>query len=130
MPDEMRFTEVGHVETKMMENIRLHPLSDEGKTATAADPVAVAMLPHMYATSHTLDALPKKQFAICTNEFEEGSLLVTLPCHKHHVFHLWCVRKWLNTMDACPLCRAAVPRDDRATLRGIQPQPLSRYARE
>jgi hypothetical protein len=45
--------------------------------------------------------------AICTEEFEQTSECVVLPCK--HYFHVECIKKWLTEYHAkCPLCRADV----------------------
>ncbi len=54
--------------------------------------------------------------AICYCEYEQGDVLVTLPCK--HVFHDTCATKWLKMKQICPLCRmdisAQPPDGDRA----------------
>jgi E3 ubiquitin-protein ligase synoviolin len=41
---------------------------------------------------------------ICRENMEEGK---KLPCS--HVFHLGCLRMWLQHQQSCPLCRAEIP---------------------
>lgn len=42
---------------------------------------------------------------ICTEQFEDGQLLVPLPCK--HLFHKQCIMTWLTSskIAQCPLCR-------------------------
>ncbi|KAJ8529471.1 hypothetical protein K7X08_036306 [Anisodus acutangulus] len=43
--------------------------------------------------------------AVCLNEFEDDETLRLIPkCY--HVFHPECIDAWLQSHDACPVCRA------------------------
>lgn len=45
----------------------------------------------------------EKECTICISESQKGELLVELPCQ--HVFHLDCLRPWLENNNSCPTCR-------------------------
>ena len=46
--------------------------------------------------------------AICLYDFEIGQTIKILPCNRKHMFHDWCVDKWLNRNTKCPTCRKEV----------------------
>eukprot|EP00976_Prorocentrum_cordatum_P014081 281638-Prorocentrum_minimum.AAC.1 len=49
--------------------------------------------------------------AICLADLESGELVVHLPCHRTHVFHLRCLRPAMGEhawQSSCPLCRAPI----------------------
>lgn len=48
--------------------------------------------------------------AICASDFESGQALIPLPCDSRHLFHSFCIQRWLNINSNCPICRAAVQR--------------------
>jgi hypothetical protein len=43
--------------------------------------------------------------SICLQAYESNDLLVRLPCHERHCFHVECIREWLKRQNACPLCQ-------------------------
>jgi hypothetical protein len=65
-----------------------------------------------------IEALPRRTFvrffrqaapcAICLDEPTTGLTLVRLPCR--HEFCEPCVTEWLNRKNACPQCRAPIPK--------------------
>lgn len=56
--------------------------------------------------------LPLRSCAVCLAEFEEGDVLLQLPCR--HAFHAECVESWLQRHVTCPICRRLLqpPRED------------------
>lgn len=75
--------------------------------------------------------LPKRPFrsdqskcdtcAICVEEFVESEMLRWLPCD--HCFHPQCIDEWLtNHSSLCPLCKTAVPREERQGGRSVPVQ--------
>lgn len=42
---------------------------------------------------------------ICLQSYDANDLLLRLPCHERHCFHVDCVREWLKRQNACPLCQ-------------------------
>lgn len=48
--------------------------------------------------------------AICKSEYNDCTAhMVHLPCHKTHIFHRACIRKWAKHSPTCPYCRAGIP---------------------
>ena len=45
---------------------------------------------------------------ICTDNFNEADLVITLDCQ--HVFHESCILPWLELNNSCPNCRQPLPR--------------------
>lgn len=43
---------------------------------------------------------------ICLSTIEVGSLKTTTKCS--HSFHMFCLRKWLEVRNVCPLCKQSV----------------------
>lgn len=48
-----------------------------------------------------------KDCSICLDEFSEGEVCRMLPKCKH-IFHRFCIDKWLPTERHCPVCRSPV----------------------
>ena len=46
---------------------------------------------------------------ICTLEFKEDDEVTPLPCDTAHYFHSECIKPWIQKMNACPLCKQAIP---------------------
>lgn len=51
-----------------------------------------------------------EECAICMMEFnkEDKSLIAELNCHEKHVFHLTCIKMWVQNNDICPMCRTPI----------------------
>ncbi|OMO93613.1 Zinc finger, RING-type [Corchorus olitorius] len=49
--------------------------------------------------------------AICLQEFQVGAEVRRMPCQGNswHIFHQYCLAKWLQTSRTCPLCRHPLP---------------------
>ncbi|KAL1207870.1 E3 ubiquitin-protein ligase RING1-like [Cardamine amara subsp. amara] len=72
------------------------------------------------ASMLVVESLPRKLYektsstdekcAVCLEEFNNGSRVVTLPCE--HYFDDECVVKWFETGHFCPLCRFELPCQD------------------
>lgn len=50
--------------------------------------------------------------AICLTDYESGEYIRILPCG--HFFHPKCVDVWLETRNACPMCKSAVDTNEPA----------------
>ncbi len=46
--------------------------------------------------------------AICLECFNEEETVHALSCDEHHVFHPYCIEKWLGVHNMCPVCRTYV----------------------
>ncbi len=46
--------------------------------------------------------------AICLECFDEEETVHALSCDEHHVFHPYCIEKWLGVHNMCPVCRTYV----------------------
>ena len=46
--------------------------------------------------------------AICLECFKEDETVHALSCDEHHVFHPYCIERWLESNSVCPVCRAFV----------------------
>ena len=46
--------------------------------------------------------------SICLNEFHEGQTVSVLHCNIKHVFHIECIKAWLERNPICPLCKAEI----------------------
>lgn len=49
---------------------------------------------------------PNSQCSICTEAYEVGELMRTLPCL--HAFHAACIDRWLQQSTICPVCRTNI----------------------
>nr|XP_032833864.1 uncharacterized protein LOC116956387 isoform X2 [Petromyzon marinus] len=49
---------------------------------------------------------PNSQCSICTEAYEEGEVMRTLPCL--HAFHAACIDRWLQQSAICPVCRTNI----------------------
>ena len=47
---------------------------------------------------------------VCREEMHSGMQAKKLPCN--HVFHLECLKSWLERQQNCPICRSAIPARD------------------
>ena len=47
----------------------------------------------------------RNECVICLENFEVLEEVVQLVCHKTHMFHTGCWKKWSQVHDSCPLCR-------------------------
>lgn len=68
---------------------------------------AIDALPERRAGSHGKQA--HTECSICLQEYEQGELLLTLPCM--HVFHKQCATRWLlepESAGECPQCKAPI----------------------
>jgi hypothetical protein len=55
-------------------------------------------------SSSTLSST-ESECSICLQAYEKNDLLLRLPCHERHCFHVDCIREWLKRQNACPLCQ-------------------------
>ncbi|KAF6265544.1 ABI3-interacting protein 2-2 [Scenedesmus sp. NREL 46B-D3] len=51
---------------------------------------------------------------VCTEELQLQERVQQLPCNPQHVFHVGCLKPWLQQDNSCPVCRQELPTDDHA----------------
>lgn len=78
------------------------------------DDSAIKTLPLSFFSAKAARHLFYRECAVCLVEFEENDSLRTLPLCAH-AFHVDCIDVWLRSHANCPLCRAAVFRQDSAS---------------
>ena len=59
---------------------------------------------HKYS-SLSEDSKTTKDCAICTEKFNDNTMVIQLSCSNKHIFHTACVKKWLREKASCPICR-------------------------
>jgi len=59
----------------------------------------------------TIEANDANECVVCTDAFEIGNTVMTLP-NCGHVFHEQCALAWLRSHNTCPYCRRELPTDD------------------
>jgi hypothetical protein len=59
-----------------------------------------------------------KDCIICHEEFEEGNVVLKLPCA--HAYHEACVMAWLESHHTCPMCRHEMPAAPKRTGQNMQ----------
>ncbi|CDJ59889.1 zinc finger (C3HC4 RING finger) protein, putative [Eimeria maxima] len=47
---------------------------------------------------------------ICMVDLNNDDIVLIMPCDPRHFFHRACVEHWLETSQACPICRANIVR--------------------
>ncbi|KAK6343290.1 hypothetical protein TWF730_010884 [Orbilia blumenaviensis] len=73
------------------------------------------------ASRDTINSLPKvkvtqaevddgTECVVCQDEYKVDEEVVKLPCK--HIYHGECVTRWLETHDACPICRTPITPED------------------
>jgi hypothetical protein len=56
------------------------------------------------------DQFGKAECSICTDNFNSGDLLISLPCE--HEYHSACIESWLKLNATCPICRYTITEQD------------------
>jgi len=56
-------------------------------------------------TQNDLDDQDDGRCVICLEDYKDKDVLGTLKCN--HDFHADCIKKWLQTKNSCPVCKAA-----------------------
>ena len=54
-----------------------------------------------------------EQCVICLDDFREndGKKIAELNCNEKHIFHLDCLKEWIEKNDICPMCREPIIKD-------------------
>ncbi|KAG8048194.1 hypothetical protein GUJ93_ZPchr0008g12660 [Zizania palustris] len=93
-PDEYSYEEL----------VALGDVVGTGSRGLSAD--TLASLPSITYRAQDKQDGNMERCVICHVEFEEGELLVSLPCK--HSYHSDCINQWLQLSKVCPLCSAEV----------------------
>ena len=48
----------------------------------------------------------KKKCCICLEKYKKNEEIMTLPCI--HIFHSFCIKKWFETQNICPICKIKI----------------------
>ena len=48
----------------------------------------------------------KKKCCICLEKYKKKEEIMTLPCI--HIFHSFCIKKWFETQNICPICKIKI----------------------
>lgn len=59
---------------------------------------------------------------VCREEMSSSMRAKRLPCN--HVFHLDCLKSWLERQQNCPICRSAIPARDEGASHQDRPAPV------
>lgn len=56
-----------------------------------------------------------EQCVICLEEFKEGDgkKIAELNCNRNHIFHLECLKVWIEKNDICPMCREPIIKEEK-----------------
>lgn len=81
-------------------------VTSQGQTPTKEDVIKTLREEKYDPKLHTEEST----CAICACDFESGQPLIPLHCDSRHLFHSFCIQRWLNINSNCPICRAAVQR--------------------
>lgn len=94
-----------------------HPFQDTNNTNQTnktkippASSKAINSLTNTLITSDDLQEESNRECAICLEEQKAGDYAVKLACG--HLYHMSCLRVWLNKQCTCPTCRFELETDD------------------
>ncbi|KAF3918703.1 hypothetical protein AA313_de0207957 [Arthrobotrys entomopaga] len=80
----------------------------QGNAPPPASEEAIKNLPKVKVTQEQVDE--GTECVICQDEYKSDEEVVKLPCK--HLYHEECVKRWLETHDACPICRTPITPED------------------
>ncbi|KAK6346892.1 hypothetical protein TWF696_006994 [Orbilia brochopaga] len=82
----------------------------QGNAPPPASEESIRNLPKVKVTQAEVDE--GTECVVCQDEFKVQEEVVKLPCR--HIYHEECVTRWLETHDACPICRTPItPENER-----------------
>ncbi|MCD7461043.1 RING finger protein 24 [Datura stramonium] len=72
---------------------------------------------HKYQEANSTNLESKECCCICLDEYSEGEEIAKIDCG--HLYHVGCIREWINRKDTCPICkrRVSVPSVDSLRIR-------------
>ncbi|KAK6512759.1 hypothetical protein TWF506_008926 [Arthrobotrys conoides] len=80
----------------------------QGNAPPPASEESIRNLPKVKVTKAEVD--DGSECVVCQDEFKVDDEVVKLPCR--HIYHEECVTRWLETHDACPICRTPITPED------------------
>ncbi|KAK6507440.1 hypothetical protein TWF481_005872 [Arthrobotrys musiformis] len=80
----------------------------QGNAPPPASEDSIKNLPKVKVTQAEVD--DGSECVICQDEYKADEEVVKLPCK--HIYHEECVTRWLETHDACPICRTPITPED------------------
>ncbi|KAF3904748.1 hypothetical protein ABW20_dc0101766 [Dactylellina cionopaga] len=100
----------------------------QGNAPPPASEDSIKNLPKVKVTQQEVDE--GTECVICQDEYKLDEEVVKLPCK--HIYHEECVKRWLETHDACPICRTPITPEEQRQRRqtpggppgGGPPQPM------
>ncbi|KAA8531239.1 hypothetical protein F0562_005948 [Nyssa sinensis] len=94
-PDELSYEEL----------IALGEIVGKESRGLSEDQISSSLRPYL-CQSIDCKSVIDSRCAICQMEYEEGEIVVALPCD--HPYHSDCVSKWLQIKKICPICSSEV----------------------
>uniref|UniRef100_K3YBZ3 RING-type domain-containing protein n=1 Tax=Setaria italica TaxID=4555 RepID=K3YBZ3_SETIT len=76
-------------------------------------PASTAAIAGLKKQRHDGSSGADNMCVICMRHYKKGKRLYVMPCAFKHRFHRKCLKKWLSRSHLCPLCRHALPTEDR-----------------
>ncbi|KAK6336667.1 hypothetical protein TWF718_009460 [Orbilia javanica] len=80
----------------------------QGNAPPPASEDSIKNLPKVKVTQAEVD--DGSECVVCQDEYKVNEDVVKLPCR--HIYHEECVTRWLETHDACPICRTPITPED------------------
>uniref|UniRef100_A0A0C9S3B2 TSA: Wollemia nobilis Ref_Wollemi_Transcript_30427_1357 transcribed RNA sequence n=1 Tax=Wollemia nobilis TaxID=56998 RepID=A0A0C9S3B2_9CONI len=77
-----------------------------GIQSKGLDVDSISSLPLSKYVSQSPSSSNSEQCVICRLEYEEGDMILTLPCK--HQYHSDCIKDWLKINKICPVCSVEV----------------------
>jgi len=103
------------LEAMLLSMVEQQTAAQPPSSRPAASKKTVASLPVLNLDSaEALEGVggPATKCPVCTEELVLGDNVQQLPCK--HVFHVDCLKPWLQQDNSCPVCRQELPTDDHA----------------
>lgn len=76
----------------------------QGNAPPPASAERINNLPKEIVSQKELDE--ETECVVCQDNFKPQEEVVKLPCE--HIYHEECVKRWLESHDACPICRTPI----------------------
>ncbi|KAG1339113.1 putative E3 ubiquitin-protein ligase RHG1A [Cocos nucifera] len=73
------------------------------------DRISACLIKRVHCSNQTHDDQEERSCAICLEEYKDRDNLGSMKCG--HDFHVGCIKKWLETKNVCPICKASALED-------------------